>query len=143
MESNLKYNYVDDINITKININKDERGDLGFIESNKDLPFAIERIFYITNTPKKVIRGNHAHKLMSEFLIALTGKIRVFCDDGIKERSFILDSPDKGLLIPPTIWTKQIYLEKRTTLIALSDRKYEQNDYIINYGQFRLFRSEL
>ena len=69
--------------------------------------------------------------LMSEFLIALTGKIRVFCDDGIKERSFILDSPEKGLLIPPTIWTKQLYLEKGTNLIALSDRKYEQNDYFL------------
>ena len=134
---------VSDIEITNNRIYKEPKGKLGFLESNIDLPFNIERIFFINNVPAHTSRGNHAHKLMSEYLISLNGKINVFCNDGKNEKSFILDSSDIGLLIPPTIWTKQIYLEPNSNLVAISDRKYEEEDYIRSFDEFLKFRSEV
>ena len=40
----------------------DERGSLVVIESNKDIPFEINRVFYMVNTLNDVARGQHANK---------------------------------------------------------------------------------
>ena len=46
----------------------DERGHLVIVEGEKDIPFAIKRIFYIYGSDKDVIRGQHANK-QSEFVL--------------------------------------------------------------------------
>ena len=45
----------------------DERGSLVVIESNKDIPFEIKRVFYMINTLNDVARGQHAN-IESDFI---------------------------------------------------------------------------
>lgn len=45
----------------------DERGHLVIVESLKDVPFEIKRIFYIYGSEQNVIRGQHANKKVNLF----------------------------------------------------------------------------
>ena len=47
----------------------DERGDLFAIESGKEAPFEIKRVYYITNTKKNDQRGFHAHRNLKQVII--------------------------------------------------------------------------
>ena len=60
-----------------------------------------------------------------------------------KQKSFILDSPNKVLYVPCQIWSEQEYIIKGTTLMVLCDDIYKENDYIRNYADFLLFRKSL
>ncbi|MDR1910954.1 MAG: FdtA/QdtA family cupin domain-containing protein, partial [Helicobacteraceae bacterium] len=51
----------------------DERGSLAAINGGKEVPFAIERVYYIFNTAKNVRRGHHAHRALKQALIAVSG----------------------------------------------------------------------
>jgi dTDP-4-dehydrorhamnose 3,5-epimerase-like enzyme len=48
-----------------------------------------------------------------------------------------------GLLIPPGIWSEQLYLTENTVLTVLCDRVYEAEDYIREYSIFLKFRKSL
>ena len=40
----------------------DPRGNLTFIEGNRHVPFQIQRVYYLYDTPGGAERGGHAHK---------------------------------------------------------------------------------
>ncbi len=86
---------------------RNNSGRLVPIESGRDLPFDIVRVFFVTDVPIGETRGKHAHKQCSQVLVCLNGECLVECDDGSSKRTFVLDSPDQGLLIPPSIWASQ------------------------------------
>ena len=46
----------------------DARGKLVVVESNKDIPFEIKRVYYISGVEQGGIRGYHAHKKLKQFL---------------------------------------------------------------------------
>jgi dTDP-4-dehydrorhamnose 3,5-epimerase-like enzyme len=119
----------------------EENGDLVVVENNKDLPFEIQRVFFV-RAPQASIRGQHAHIECNQFLICSTGRILVTCDDGQYKCSFVLDTPKMGLLIPKGIWAQQKYLTDNSILTVLCDRKYEENDYIRNYDDFLIFKNK-
>jgi hypothetical protein len=50
----------------------DERGNLGVID-DRDIPFKIKRVFWITNVPANATRGNHAHRDCEQVIICLLG----------------------------------------------------------------------
>tara|TARA_Y100001968_G_C19420246_1_gene751370 strand:+ start:533 stop:829 length:297 start_codon:yes stop_codon:yes gene_type:complete len=87
-----------------------------------------------------MIRGNHAHKLCSQFLISLKGTVKITCEDGIIKKAYQLDNPYEGLLIPPFIWAKQHYVSKESILLVLSDHKYDEEEYMRNYNNFLLMK---
>ena len=87
-----------------------------------------------------VYRGQHAHRDCTQFLICSHGAVEVLCDDGSEVTSFILDRPEIGLLIPPSIWAQQSYLVDNSVLTVLCDRPYEPNDYIRNYDEYKEYR---
>lgn len=107
-------------------------------EGEKRVPFNIARIFVI-NAIKKSIRGSHAHKECTQLLVVLNGKCKIICDDGFEKKEIILDHACKGLLIPPTIWAEQEY-QPGTTLMVLTDKPYDEQDYIRDYESFIRFR---
>ena len=116
------------------------KGEIAFIESEDDIPFKIKRVFYNLGTEENQTRGNHAHKLCSQFLICLRGSISITCDDGRNQKVYQLNNPYEGLFIPPLIWSKQKYLSKESILVVLSDYKYDENGYIRDYSNFMLFK---
>jgi UDP-2-acetamido-3-amino-2,3-dideoxy-glucuronate N-acetyltransferase len=114
----------------------DERGKLVHAETGQFLPFCAERIFVIYDVPSADIRGQHAHRELVEFLVALRGCVTVKIDDGVSTRKFHLDGPQKALVIPPFFWRElSEYSHDALVLVAASTR-YDPSDYIRDYEEF-------
>lgn len=117
----------------------DKTGGLTAIEGGINTPFDILRVFTVS-APKDAIRGNHAHKKCSQFLVCVSGVIEVICDNGIEETIYQLDSPSTGLSVEPGIWAKEKYLTENAVLVVLCDRHYEDEDYIRDYNEFVIYK---
>jgi len=114
-------------------------GDLVVAQQGKELSFASVRLFTVRGN-KGAVRGRHAHKRCTQFLICVHGEIDVECDDGSGKRLTVLDRGNKGLLIPPSIWSTETYCTDGAVLAVLCDRLYEEDDYIRDYDQFLTWR---
>jgi len=127
---------VADLRLIDFNLNKSQDGSLVAVESMRDIPIEIRRIFYVYDSDGKN-RGNHAHKETRQVLICVSGKVVVTCSDGDLSKSFTLDTPSKGLFIPEMIWDSVDYCEENTVLLVMSDTKYNREDYIENFENFK------
>ena len=112
-------------------------GNLVPIESNHDIPFPIKRVFYVYGVKNQDDRGKHAHYKTKQVLICVHGKVEVLVNDGLKEKKYLLESPQQALYIPEMIWDEQIYLSEDTVLLVLSNMKYDPKDYIHDFKTFK------
>ena len=115
---------------------RDQRGDLGIIEVNRNIPFAIERVYYLYNVPKGVRRGGHAHKRLTQLFIAIAGSFDVLLDDGTQRARFHLDRPDRGLYICPMIWRELDNFSTDGVCLVLASNLYDETDYFRTYEEF-------
>lgn len=113
----------------------DERGGLVAIESQKNIPFEIKRIYYIFNTQNKP-RGFHAHKNLSQVLICVKGNCKVKLDNGRENDTVLLDSPKQGLLIENLVWREMHDFSDDCVLLVLASNYYDESDYIRDYNEF-------
>lgn len=125
-------------NVKIINLPKflDKRGNLSVIEEFKDIPFKIERTYWIYDVPGGEVRGGHAYKLNEEFIVALSGSFDVVLDDGNIRKIYSLNRSYYGLYIPQGIWREMNNFSTNSLALALSSTKYDPNDYIYNYTEF-------
>lgn len=72
---------------------RDERGHLVVAECQKEIPFDINRIFYIYSTQEGVVRGMHANRNSKLIRINLKGSCKIYCNDGVNEDHVVLDKP--------------------------------------------------
>jgi dTDP-4-dehydrorhamnose 3,5-epimerase-like enzyme len=114
----------------------DERGSLISLEANKQIPFAIKRVYYIYGTQVDVARGFHAHKQLKQVAVCVSGKCRMILDDGVKREELWLDSPDKGLLIGDLVWREMHDFSADCVLLVLASEHYDESDYIRDYDVF-------
>ncbi|OGR69503.1 MAG: hypothetical protein A2X40_00755 [Elusimicrobia bacterium GWC2_65_9] len=133
---------LDAVRLTAVRSIQEENGNLAFLEGNRDVPFPISRAFCVYAVHAGDIRGRHAHKLCHQFLVCVHGRVDVACDDGLSRKTFVLDSPLKGLHIPPLIWAEQRYASSESMLVVLADRLFEESDYIRDYAAFQAYRKE-
>ena len=117
-------------------------GNLVPIESNYDIPFPIKRVFYVYGVKNQDDRGKHAHYKTKQVLICVHGKVEVLVNDGLKEKKYLLESPQQALYIPEMIWDEQIYLSEDTVLLVLSNTNYDTSDYIEDYDEFKRLKNE-
>ncbi|AHG74146.1 WxcM-like protein [Mannheimia sp. USDA-ARS-USMARC-1261] len=113
----------------------DERGGLVSIESTKNIPFEVKRIYYIFNTQNKP-RGFHAHKNLSQVLICVKGQCKVKLDNGKEKETILLDSPNRGLLIENLVWREMHDFSDDCVLLVLASDYYSESDYIRDYNDF-------
>lgn len=122
-----------------IDINKKGNSNIGYLsylESNKDIPFEIKRIYYTYEVPVGTKRGMHAHKSLQQLLWCPYGRIEVILDNGKEKRIFILDSPEKGLLVREGIWRDMIWEKEGSVLCVAVSEYYNEDDYIRDYDEF-------
>jgi dTDP-4-dehydrorhamnose 3,5-epimerase-like enzyme len=112
-----------------INLNTfcDKRGNLTVIE--KVIPFDIKRIFYIYGVDSSV-RGKHRHKKTIQAAICIQGHCTIWNNDGKNKQEFILDSPDKCLILEPSDWHKMYNFSTDAILTVLASEYFDYNDYI-------------
>jgi dTDP-4-dehydrorhamnose 3,5-epimerase-like enzyme len=114
-------------------------GVLVVAEAAQQVPFQIQRMFTIV-APAGAKRGQHAHRLCSQFMVCVKGAVEVVCDDGSDRKTFSLDSGELALLVPPDLWVEIDFKQDQSVLIVLCDRVYEEHDYLRDYAEFLSFR---
>lgn len=116
---------------------RDMRGSLSVGEFEKLVPFTAKRFFIVNDVPSSNVRGEHAHLKCHQFLICLAGSVTALIDDGIHRQTFLLDSPNKGLYMPPLTWGSQFNYSKDAVLLVFASDLYDSADYIREYDTFR------
>lgn len=114
----------------------DIRGSLTVGEFEQHIPFAPKRYFMVFDVPSKETRGEHAHRVCHQFLICVRGSCAVFADDGMNRTEVLLDSPDKGIYLPPMVWGVQYKYSEDAVLLVFASHYYDAADYIRNYSEF-------
>ena len=132
----MNYNNLDEIELLDIPTINDARGNLAVIEKDI-LPYPIKRVYYLFDFPSDSFRGGHAHKEQLEFLIALSGSFTVTLDNGQSKKSFLLNKPNKGLLLPTGIWRELEDFSSGAICLVLSSGEFEEDDYIRDYRSFK------
>ena len=105
----------------------DKRGNLTVIE--KIIPFEIKRIFYIYGVDESK-RGGHRHKKTIQAAICLKGSCHIYNSDGITENNYILDQPNKCLILEPKDWHTMYNFTSDAILMVLASAFFDQDDYI-------------
>lgn len=91
----------------------------------------MKRFYYIYGiSDPKTVRAGHRHKKNHQALICLAGSCSVYCDNGKEQRTFILDTPDKCLDLPPEEWHTMQNFTPDCVLLVLASDNYDLNDYI-------------
>jgi acetyltransferase-like isoleucine patch superfamily enzyme/dTDP-4-dehydrorhamnose 3,5-epimerase-like enzyme len=138
---NRKAPFIDQTSVKGVTIHKfplipDIRGSLTVGEFEKHIPFIPRRYFMVFDVPSKETRGEHAHHNCHQFLICASGSCTVLVDDGVNRTEVILDSPDKGVYLPPMIWGVQYKYSSDAILLVFASHHYDSDDYIRNYSEF-------
>ncbi len=114
----------------------DPRGNLTYIESNKHVPFNIERVYYLYDVPGGAERGGHAHKMLHQLIIAMSGSFDVVIDDGLEKRRFHLNRSYHGLYICPMIWRELDNFSSGSVCMVLASNLYTEDDYYRDYNEY-------
>jgi len=114
----------------------DSRGNLSVIEELKDIPFKIERTYWIYDVPGGEKRGGHAYKENQEFIVALSGSFDVLLDDGKEKKVFSLNRSYNGLYVPKGMWREMDNFSTNSLALILSSTNYDAEDYIRDYNEF-------
>lgn len=109
----------------------DPRGNLTFMQSPEQIPFVIERVFWIYDIPGGEIRGGHAYKNQKEIIIALSGSFDVVITNEAGEKeTFHLNRSYFGLYIPPATWRHIENFSTNSLGLHISSSKYDEKDYV-------------
>jgi dTDP-4-dehydrorhamnose 3,5-epimerase-like enzyme len=131
---------VNDVEIINLPRILDERGNLSVAEQLVHVPFEIKRVYWLYDVPGGESRGSHAHKTLSQLIIAASGSFRVTLDDGRERRSFFLNRPYQGLLVHPGLWRDLEDFSSGSVCMVLASEVYKEEDYIREYDDFLKFR---
>lgn len=114
----------------------DARGTLVALEQRSEVPFDVQRVYYVYGTQPGVDRGFHAHRRLLQFAVAVSGGCTMVLDDGRARTDVRLDRPDLGLTIGPMVWHEMRAFTPGCVLLVLADAPYDETDYIRDYRQF-------
>lgn len=117
----------------------DKRGNLSFAEEFKQVPFKIERSYWIYDVPGGEMRGGHAYRENQEFIIALSGSFDVILDDGEERKTISLNRSYYGLYVPNGIWREMDNFSTNSLALVLASSPYKREDYIFGYESFKCF----
>lgn len=114
----------------------DRQGNLTVVENSLTVPFEVKRVYYLYDVPGGVSRGGHAHHMQYQLIVAASGSFSVTLDDGCVKRTFLLNHPYQGLLVPPGIWNTLEDFSSGAVCMVLASDYYDESDYIREYEEF-------
>jgi len=119
----------------------DVSGKIVVLDVAETLPFLVRRLYWIHGMREGEARGAHGHRQLIQAMIAVTGRVRIEFDDGQTRSEFLLDRPDRALIVPPGLWRDFTALDAGTTLLVLASDPYDEADYIRDYDEFLAYRN--
>ena len=90
----------------------------------------------VVDVPSQEVRGEHAHHECHQFLVCLSGSVRVVADDGTRRSEVLLDRPSIGVHLAPMTWGIQYRYTADARLMVLASHAYDADDYIRSYDEF-------
>ena len=145
-----KYNVFDCSMVELDRHHSDRKGNLTVVQNGENLtvvenritlPFDVKRVYYLYDVPGGENRGSHAHKELSQLIIAASGSFTVTLDDGKCKRSFFLNRPYQGLYVKPGMWRDLEDFSSGAVCMVLASEVYQAEDYIRDYQKFLEFRN--
>jgi hypothetical protein len=115
-------------------------GNITPLNGNIDLPFAIERIYYLYDVPGGESRGGHGHYALEQYLVAAGGSFDVILFDGTIRKKVSLNRPYRALHIVPGIWRELENFSSGSTCLVLASHKYDEQDYIRDIDDFKKYK---
>jgi dTDP-4-dehydrorhamnose 3,5-epimerase-like enzyme len=127
---------IDKCIVLSLDKNHKEKGNITVIESLKQISFEIQRVYYLYDIPGGEERGGHAHKELSQLIIAVSGSFDVIVNDGKSSKTITLNRPYQGLYIVPGIWRELVNFSSGSCCLVLASHHYNEADYIREYSEF-------
>jgi hypothetical protein len=126
---------LDQVRWIDLPVRTDPRGSLTFI-GHDDIPFSIARLFYVHGVPAGQERGGHAHRVTEQVVIAAAGAFSLELTDGSAKRSFRLESPSRGVYVPPMVWDRLYDFSPQALCLVLVSTQYAESDYLRDWSQY-------
>jgi hypothetical protein len=112
-------------------------GNLTPVHGGMNIPFEINRVYYLYDIPGGITRGGHAHKTLKQLIIAASGSFDVLLDDGTNKKTVTLNRPYYGLYLPRMIWRELQNFSSGGICLVLASMKYDEVDYVRDYASFQ------
>lgn len=138
----MKHTSIDDCRVVKLSKYRRRQGNLTVVENEKDVPFAVKRVYYLYDVPGGATRGGHAHRQLSQLIVAVSGSFSVTLDDGTNKRVYRLNRSNCGIIIAPGIWRVLDDFASGSVCLVLASEKYDASDYIRDYDEFITYKSQ-
>lgn len=137
----MKNSSVYDCTIIELDKHHHEKGNITVVENSATVPFEVKRSYYLYDVPGGESRGGHAHKELSQLIVAASGSFSVTLDDGKVKRTFLLNRPYQGLYIVPGIWRTLDDFSSGSVCLVLASLGYDETDYIRDYNDFIAYKN--
>ena len=137
----MKTSTVYDCKLIKFPKNHRDKGNITAVNSFSEVPFSINRIYYLYDIPGGESRGGHAHKELQQVIIAVTGSFDLIVDDGRDKITFSLNRPYEGVLMPEGLWRELDNFSSGSICLVLASHIYEETDYLRDYDEFKIYKN--
>ena len=125
-----------DCSIITLDKNHRVKGNLTVINNFSELPFDVKRVYFLYDVPGGEARGGHAHKELQQLIVAASGSFDLIVDDGKVKRTFHLNRPYQGILMPSGLWRELNNFSSGSICLVLASHEYSEDDYIRQYSDF-------
>jgi len=115
---------------------EDSRGNLSFIEGEINIPFKIERAYWIYDVPGGQERDGHANINTDEFIVAISGSFDVAVNDGLEESVFSLNRSYFGLYLPKMSWRTIQNFSTNSLCLVLCSKEFSDTVYFKSRDDF-------
>lgn len=115
---------------------KDARGSLTCVEANDQVPFDIQRVYYLHDLPRRAVRGGHAHREQKRVILAVAGGFDAELEDGRERKHWHLNCPHVGLYVDNMIWSELRNFSSGSVVLVLASGKYDDHDYVRSYAEY-------
>lgn len=132
----------DTIKIRTVLQKDDKETGLSFFESERDIPFRINRLYMIYEIEQDKQKGFHAHKQSWHLLFCPYGSIDVIVDTGRERKTIALSDPSIGLILHPSVWREMIWKQNGSVLCVAASGHYDSDKLKQDYEEYKKFLQE-
>jgi len=116
-------------------------GNLTIVEGSLQVPFDVQRVYYLYDVPGGEARGGHAHRRLHQLIVAASGSFDLIISDGRTRRTFHLARPYMGVYMPAGLWRELDNFSSGAICLVIASHLYDEADYIRDYQQFVSWKS--
>jgi len=136
----MKQTTVFDCTLLELPKNHSEKGNITAVNNGLEVPFNIQRVYYLYDVPGGEARGGHAHRDLQQLIIAASGSFDLMVDDGKVKRTFQLNRPNQGVFMPAGLWRELNNFSSGSICLVLASIPYSETDYLRDYQEFLNFK---